>query len=114
MKEQITIFIDAPPLGTHNSVTEVVKHWAQEGHDDTLKVNSPGHIRRKAWMGEKGMKFNFNKRKQILDIVYALVTDGKCRVQIAMDIDEQRKNSKMTVTQWWKCELANRRAANEV
>ena len=102
-----------PPPGIHNSVADVVKRWVSEGCDDTLKVNSLGHTRRKVWMGERGMKFNFNKRKQTLDVVDSQVTDCKCRMQIALEIDEQRKISNMTVTQWWKHEQINRRIAND-
>ena len=64
--------------------------------------------------GGKGMKFNFNKRKKPLGIVDTRVTDCRCRVQIALGIDEQRKIANITVMQWWKYEQTNLRAANEV
>ena len=41
-----------PPPGIHNSVADAVKHWLNEGHDETLKVNSPARTRRKVWMGK--------------------------------------------------------------
>ena len=73
INHQIVTYTNVPPQGIHNTVIEVEKHWVHEGNDEILKVNSPGHTRRKAWMTEKCMQLNFNKRKQTLNVADARV-----------------------------------------
>ena len=89
------------PRGIDESVAKVVKHQVHEVCYETLKVNPPPRLHpQKSTNGGKRHKVQPQQHKQTLDVVDERIAEYKCQLQIALEIDEQRKITNMTATQW--------------